>query len=445
MGSYLSTKNKRGVPPPLPFKDFLSQVHLHMHPLNKHLLTPESQALVPIVKRGEDSQTIRMLTFNMCLVPVCFSPLVYAPYQAQRMQEFVLHYAQNYDILCLQEVIGLLWEVKDQFLTAMRKAGFFYVADPKRPDIFSDQEVCEGGVIIFSRFEIVEWEFLPFSYSVDAEGHSVIGSVYACVKVPEKADTQAPSRFMHLFNVHTMSNSSFSDPFIVYESMICRQQQITELAQFVKAKLGEISTKHSCFLGHEDLANHMAIICGDFNVNALEESEDVKAMLLKAHPENIKFLEEAKLEYAQMVEKLSHSIPSSLVDMSQAQLGGHPRTFIHINTCREMNKREEYQIEVNQCYDYIFEKKIGDHKNISVKPNTMKIERFDSHDHHPWPAVSDHCGLSIDIKIKPTQTYHSDEVVTIRTKEATTLGPLEEDTISLSTTSGSVRTLQRHY
>jgi len=30
----------------------------------------------------------------------------------------------------------------------------------------------------------------------------------------------------------------------------------------------------------------MAIICGDFNVNALEESEDVKAMLLKAHPEN---------------------------------------------------------------------------------------------------------------------------------------------------------------
>jgi len=146
-----------------------------------------------------------------------------------------------------------------------------------------------------------------------------------------------------------------------------------------------------------------------------------------------------------MVEKLSHFNPSSLIDMSQAQLGGHPRTFIHINTCREMNKREEYQIEVNQCYDYIFEKKIGDQKNISVKANTMKIERFDSHDHHPWPAVSDHCGLSIDIQIEPTQTYRSDEVVAIKTKEVMTLGPFEEDTISLSTTSGSVRTLQRHY
>ena len=64
-----------------------------------------------------------------------------------------------------------------------------------------------------------------------------------------------------------------------------------------------------------------------------------------------------------------------------------------------MNKQEQFQIEVNQCYDYIFEKRIdgSTNKNISVKNGSMKIERFDSHDHHPWPAVSDHCGLSIDI------------------------------------------------
>jgi hypothetical protein len=67
------------------------------------------------------------------------------------MQEFVLHHSQDYDILCLQEVIGLLWEVKDQLILALRKAGFFYVADMKRPGIFSQQEVCEGGVVIFSR------------------------------------------------------------------------------------------------------------------------------------------------------------------------------------------------------------------------------------------------------------------------------------------------------
>jgi hypothetical protein len=43
--------------------------------------------------------------------------------------------------------------------------------------------------------------------------------------------------------------------------------------------------------------NHLALICGDFNVNALEESEDIKAMLLKAHPENGRYIEAAALEY----------------------------------------------------------------------------------------------------------------------------------------------------
>jgi hypothetical protein len=70
------------------------------------------------------------------------------------MEEFVLHNPglQEYDVVCLQEVIGLLWEVKDRLIAAFQKAGFWYMNDPKRPSIFSQQEVCEGGVIIFSRY-----------------------------------------------------------------------------------------------------------------------------------------------------------------------------------------------------------------------------------------------------------------------------------------------------
>lgn len=30
----------------------------------------------------------------------------------------------------------------------------------------------------------------------------------------------------------------------------------------------------------------------------------------------------------------------------------------------------------------------------------MKIEKFESHDHKPYPSVSDHCGLSIDLEIE---------------------------------------------
>ena len=47
-------------------------------------------------------------------------------------------------------------------------------------------------------------------------------------------------------------------------------------------------------------------------------------------------------------------MPGSIVDLAVEHLGEHPKTYLHFNTCRELNKREEFQIEINQCYDYIF-------------------------------------------------------------------------------------------
>ena len=49
----------------------------------------------------------------MCMVPVCLGPIVEAPHQTQRMYEFVKYHLADYDVICLQEVIGLLWSVKD--------------------------------------------------------------------------------------------------------------------------------------------------------------------------------------------------------------------------------------------------------------------------------------------------------------------------------------------
>jgi hypothetical protein len=68
------------------------------------------------------------------------------------MYEFVKYHLADYDVICLQEVIGLLWSVKDQFLAACKKAGFFFIADVSPPGFFSNQHVCEGGVVILSRF-----------------------------------------------------------------------------------------------------------------------------------------------------------------------------------------------------------------------------------------------------------------------------------------------------
>ena len=98
----------------------------------------------------------------------------------------------------------------------------------------------------------------------------------------------------------------------------------------------------------------MVLICGDFNVNGLPESSDFQNMILKAHPDNSVYLEAASREYSELVKKLERGRPGSIVDLAVDHLGAHPKTYLHFNTCRELNKREEFQIEINQCYDYIF-------------------------------------------------------------------------------------------
>lgn len=65
-----------------------------------------------------------------------------------------------------------------------------------------------------------------------------------------------------------------------------------------------------------------------------------------------------------------------------------------------MNKKEKFQYSLNQCYDYIFEKTFDNQpKSIFFKPGSLQIEDFQSHEECPWPAVSDHKGLAIEILI----------------------------------------------
>ena len=39
----------------------------------------------------------------------------------------------------------------------------------------------------------------------------------------------------------------------------------------------------------------------------------------------------------------------------------------------------------------------------------MRTEEFSSHEDRAWPAVSDHCGLVIEIDVKPHMVYEAPE------------------------------------
>ena len=72
---------------------------------------------------------------------------------------------------------------------------------------------------------------MPFSYSIDGEGQSELGAIYARIKIPNAKQTRPGEKpsdwtYLNVFNAHTQSSSSFSDPYILFESVKCREAQI---------------------------------------------------------------------------------------------------------------------------------------------------------------------------------------------------------------------------
>lgn len=59
----------------------------------------------------------------------------------------------------------------------------------------------------------------------------------------------------------------------------------------------------------------LTVICGDFNVNSLPETEDVKRMIISADARNERYLEIASGEYLRMVEILEGGQKGSLTDV----------------------------------------------------------------------------------------------------------------------------------
>jgi hypothetical protein len=121
------------------------------------------------------------------------------------------------------------------------------------------------------------------------------------------------ARYLQVFNTHTQSSSSYSDPYILLESLKCRHRHIAEFSGFIQEKLSQVPASEQ--------DSHLALICGDFNVNVLPESEDVKRMILKGNPGNQPFIEEAAKEYEYLVKTLERGEPGTIVDVMLKEYG----------------------------------------------------------------------------------------------------------------------------
>ena len=67
-----------------------------------------------------------------------------------------------------------------------------------------------------------------------------------------------------------------------------------------------------------------------------------------------------------------------------------------------------------------------ENKLIEIVPRSMRTEHFSSHEERAWPAVSDHCGLVIEIEVKPHMEYEAPEATESTRMETDTRTEHEE-------------------
>jgi endonuclease/exonuclease/phosphatase family metal-dependent hydrolase len=87
---------------------------------------------------------------------------------------------------------------KQKLITYAQKAGFPYHTCTEGPSFFSGY-ATDSGLLILSRFPIVETEFYSYPYGVLSDALSQKGVLYAKILV-------GGDRVLHLFNTHTQAS-----------------------------------------------------------------------------------------------------------------------------------------------------------------------------------------------------------------------------------------------
>ena len=104
-----------------------------------------------------------MLTLNIFLRP----PLVKSnksDYKNARMKYFLENIVPHYDIICLQEVFRKFNTRAQQIIRGAAECGLIYSA--KCPAPSESKALIDGGVLVLSRFDIIDHKFLPYEHSL---------------------------------------------------------------------------------------------------------------------------------------------------------------------------------------------------------------------------------------------------------------------------------------
>lgn len=364
------------------------------HPMNAFSSNIENK----IINKNEvnlenvlNRNSIRLLTYNF----FCRPPPVKTnkdDYKDSRLKDF-LEQLPNFDIICFQELFTTFNDRKHRMIREAAKVGLKYYLSSKVPSFFS-KYIVDSGLLILSRFEIVEHDFYEYFINVSGDAVSNKGILYAKIKINDK--------YIFLFDTHLQASYLDDSQKNIDCTIQVRTSQTEELINYVYNKL--------LIFPRDQVKNGIVIICGDFNIDAHDN---------KFAKEKYKIPVYRSTEYLIFKQKINKL--GTAIDLMEKKYNDHLYTFGN-------NEKEEYDhaltgkadLNIRQTLDYIWEiipdynldiykkgfpiysknyssddENIEDNK-IKVLYDTLKVQEF-LVKNRPYQQLSDHFGVSVEL------------------------------------------------
>ena len=189
---------------------------------------------------------IRFLSLNLFLRPPPISTNE-TDYKDARTRYFSSVFLCRYDIICLQEVFSALSTRRKKIIEKAFEQNFRYIAESPDPPLLSGC-LLDCGLLILSKYPIIEQNFFPFSESLHPDRAAFKGVLYAKIQVNNV--------IFNLFTSHLQSKHPTTSSARYMDYRITRRSQLQEISNIIKQKVRE---------------NEFTIIAGDLNIDGREE------------------------------------------------------------------------------------------------------------------------------------------------------------------------------
>jgi endonuclease/exonuclease/phosphatase family metal-dependent hydrolase len=339
--------------------------------------------------------SIKVLSYNF----FCRPPPINTngnDYKNERLNDFV-ELMPDFDIICFQEVFTTLNDRKHKMIREGAKAGLKYYLSAQAPSFFSGY-LSDSGLLILSRYEIVENDRYDYYLNISGDAASKKGILYAKIKINDK--------YLFLFNTHLQSSYFDESQKNIDNTIKVRTAQVEELINFVYNKLLSIPK--------EQIEKGLVLIVGDFNIDAHDN---------KVLKDKFTIPKYNTTEYEILKKKLSKL--GTAIDLMEKKYNDHLYTFGN-------NDKPEYDhvltgkgdLNMKQVLDYMWEiipnynldiyknnnslfidsnNENEDEENneeekgkIKVLYDSFKVEEFLIKD-RPYQQLSDHFGISVEL------------------------------------------------